>query len=97
MLKKKTNQLMSQVFKEILNNRFVILSGPNFSDEVTKGLPTATVISCENSKTAKEISIPFLEKKSVRKDTQAYSKMVPKMVPRGGPSAAPRLPLTPSS
>ena len=62
-VEKKTNQLMSQVFKEILNNRFVILSGPNFSDEVIKGLPTATVISCENSKTAKEISLLFTQEK----------------------------------
>ena len=35
---------------------FAILSGPNFSFEVTKGLPTASVISSQNSKFTKYIS-----------------------------------------
>jgi len=39
--------LMSEVVKSILpNNPVAIISGPNFADEVAKGLPTATVISC---------------------------------------------------
>ena len=43
--------LMSEVVKSILpHNPVAILSGPNFADEVARGLPTATVISCTDHK-----------------------------------------------
>ena len=42
--------LMSEVVKSILpNNPIAILSGPNFADEVARGLPTATAISCSDT------------------------------------------------
>lgn len=42
--------LMSEVVKSILpHNPVAILSGPNFADEVARGLPTATAISCTDS------------------------------------------------
>ena len=48
---------MSEVLKEFFpKNDFAILSGPNFSFEVIKGLPTASVISSKNSNFLKFIS-----------------------------------------
>ena len=63
-IEKKTNKLMSEVLTEFFpKNDFAILSGPNFSFEVIKGLPTATVISSKNSNLSKDISkIMFQEK-----------------------------------
>ena len=63
-IEKKTNKLMSEVLTEFFpKNDFAILSGPNFSFEVIKGLPTATVISSKNSNLSKYISkIMFQEK-----------------------------------
>ena len=56
-VEKKTNMLMSQVLREFFpKNDLAILSGPNFSFEVIKGLPTASVISSENFKFAKDVS-----------------------------------------
>ena len=49
-VEKKSNMLMSEVLEEFFpKSNFGILSGPNFSYEVIKGLPTATVISSRSS------------------------------------------------
>jgi len=49
-VEKKSNMLMSEVLEEFFpKSNYGILSGPNFSYEVIKGLPTATVISSRNS------------------------------------------------
>ena len=56
-VEKKTNMLMSQVLEEFFpKSDYGILSGPNFSNEVIKGLPTATVISSKNSNLLKYVS-----------------------------------------
>ncbi len=56
-VERKTNMLMSEVLKEFFpKNDFAILSGPNFSFEVIKGLPTASVISSKNSNFLKFLS-----------------------------------------
>ena len=56
-VEKKTNMLMSQVLEEFFPKLdYGILSGPNFSFEVIKGLPTATVISSKNSNLLKYVS-----------------------------------------
>jgi glycerol-3-phosphate dehydrogenase (NAD(P)+) len=44
-----TLKLMSEVVAEVLPEcRVAVLSGPNFADEVAKGLPAATTIACED-------------------------------------------------
>ena len=49
-VEKRSNMLMSEVLEEFFpKSDFGILSGPNFSSEVIKGLPTATVISSRSS------------------------------------------------
>ncbi len=62
-VEKKTNYLMSEVLKKIVANPYVILSGPNFSFEVIKGLPTASVLSSEKSHYSKKISRVFKQEK----------------------------------
>ncbi len=62
-VERKTNKLMSQVFEEFLNNEYAILSGPNFSSEVIKGLPTASVLSSKTPKTSMKISKLFEKSK----------------------------------
>ena len=63
-IEKKTNKLMSEVLTEFFpKNDFAILSGPNFSFEVIKGLPTATVISSKNSNLSKYISKIMVQEK----------------------------------
>ena len=47
---------MTEVFREIYPDlEPVVLSGPNFSDEVSKNLPTAFVLSCANKKKVEEV------------------------------------------
>jgi glycerol-3-phosphate dehydrogenase (NAD(P)+) len=42
-----TGMVMSQILSEVLSNRTVaVLSGPNLASEVSRNLPTATVIGC---------------------------------------------------
>ena len=41
--------------KELPNNLYAILSGPNFADEVANGLPTTTTIASKDKKTADQI------------------------------------------
>ena len=62
-VERKTNKLMSQIFEEFSNNEYAILSGPNFSSEVIKGLPTASVLSSKTSKTSMKISKLFEKSK----------------------------------
>ena len=63
-IEKRTNKLMSEVLTEFFpKNDFAILSGPNFSFEVIKGLPTATVISSKNSNLSKDISKIMVQEK----------------------------------
>ena len=63
-VEKKTNMLMSEILQKFFpNNNFAILSGPNFSFEVIKGLPTASVISSENASLAKYLSKIIVQEK----------------------------------
>lgn len=49
-----TDLLVTDIAKEFFPNcPLAILSGPNFADEVAKGLPTATTIACENESVGK--------------------------------------------
>ena len=62
-IEKKTNKLMSEVLTDIFPEADpIILSGPNFADEVSKNLPTAFVLSGkkkkENLELGKKISTP---------------------------------------
>ncbi len=52
-------KLMGQVVEETLPNRYAILSGPNFADEITAGLPAATTIAAKDEKILTEV-IPDL-------------------------------------
>jgi glycerol-3-phosphate dehydrogenase (NAD(P)+) len=46
----RTGMRMSQILREVFpGNRIAVLSGPNLAMEVAKGLPTATVIGCEDA------------------------------------------------
>ena len=57
-IEKKSNKLMSQILQEFYpKNDFAVLSGPNFSTEVIKGLPTATVLSSTNKQLVESISL----------------------------------------
>jgi len=60
-VEKNSNKLISEILFEFFpNSSFAILSGPNFSSEVIKGLPTAAVLSSQKKevliKTSKIIS-----------------------------------------
>ena len=56
-VEKKTNKLMSEVLCEYFpKNNFAILSGPNFSFEVIKGLPTASTLSSKKRDLCLEIA-----------------------------------------
>lgn len=51
-----TLRLISEIINDTLpNNHILVLSGPNFADEVAKGDPTATTIACDNEQIGKEI------------------------------------------
>ena len=55
-IENRSNKLMTEVFREIYPDlEPVVLSGPNFSDEVSKNLPTAFVLSCADKKIVKGI------------------------------------------
>lgn len=44
-----THKLMSEVVREVFpENPVAVLSGPNFADEIAKGLPAATTIAADN-------------------------------------------------
>lgn len=49
-------KFMSEVFKEVLpDNIFSVLSGPNFADEVAKGLPCCSSFACTDKETGLEM------------------------------------------
>ena len=48
-------KLMGQVVEEELPNKYAILSGPNFADEIEAGLPAATTIAAKDEKLIAEI------------------------------------------
>ncbi len=55
-IENKSNKLMSEVFLDIYPNlEPIVLSGPNFSDEVSKNLPTAFVLSSTNREIIKKV------------------------------------------
>ena len=63
-VEQRTDQLMSEVVLDIFpKSRIVVLSGPNFSSELIKNKPSATVLSSLNKKSLLEVSELFsLEK-----------------------------------
>ena len=48
-------KLMGQVVEETLPNKYAILSGPNFADEIEAGLPAATTIASKDAKVVADI------------------------------------------
>lgn len=48
-------KLMGQVVEETLTNKYVVLSGPNFADEISAGLPAATSIAGNDDKLVAEV------------------------------------------
>lgn len=59
-IEQNTGLFMSQIVQEFLpKNKFAILSGPSFAEDVTLGLPTAVTIGCENIQIAQEIAQDF--------------------------------------
>ena len=52
--------LMSEVVESILPaNPIAVLSGPNFADEVAKGLPAATTLACTSEALSEELVFAF--------------------------------------
>lgn len=52
--------LMSEVVASVLPaNPVAILSGPNFADEVARGLPTATTLACEDAVVREQLAFLF--------------------------------------
>lgn len=49
--------LMSEVVASVMpSNPIAVLSGPNFADEVARGLPAATTLACEDEAKVNELS-----------------------------------------
>jgi len=62
-LESETNRRMSQVIVEELGplaRRLAVLSGPNFSAEVARGQPTATVVAASSGEVAEEVQEAFM-------------------------------------
>lgn len=55
-IEQETLMLMSEVVSSELPNPLAVLSGPNFADEVARGLPAATTLACEDAHLAQELS-----------------------------------------
>jgi glycerol-3-phosphate dehydrogenase (NAD(P)+) len=51
-IEKETGMLPSEIVSQYLSAEVAVLSGPNFSDEILMGMPTATTISAKNESTA---------------------------------------------
>jgi len=63
-VEKKTNKLMSQVIKDFFpSSKVAILSGPNFSSELIKRKPSASVLASSNKMIMKEIAKYFSQDK----------------------------------
>ncbi len=51
-----TGERMSEILRDIFpENPIAVMSGPNLAVEVSRGLPTATVLACENVECAEEL------------------------------------------
>lgn len=48
-------KLMGQIAEEVVPNKYAILSGPNFADEIVAGLPAATTIATKHEPLIQEI------------------------------------------
>ena len=46
---------MDEIPPSVMNDRFVVLSGPNLATEIFLGLPAATVLACPNLTSAKKV------------------------------------------
>jgi glycerol-3-phosphate dehydrogenase (NAD(P)+) len=58
-----TGMLMSQVVDELApENTYLVLSGPNFADEIAKGLPAATTLATSNSAVGKRVAQAIFSK-----------------------------------
>ena len=55
-LELESQQPLSCLFKKVLQNPVGVLSGPNFADEIAKGLPAASTLAFENLELAKKLS-----------------------------------------
>jgi glycerol-3-phosphate dehydrogenase (NAD(P)+) len=55
-LELESQQPLSSLFKNALPNPVGVLSGPNFADEIAKGLPAASTLAFEDLELAKKIS-----------------------------------------
>lgn len=55
-LELESQQPLSALFKKMFSNSVGVLSGPNFADEVAKGLPAASTLAFENLELAKKLS-----------------------------------------
>lgn len=51
-IEKETGALPSEIVSQYLNAELAVLSGPNFADEILRGMPTATTISSNNESIA---------------------------------------------
>ena len=47
------SQIVSSIFPK---NKIAIISGPNFANEIAKGLPAATVVASKNEEVSKKIA-----------------------------------------
>ncbi len=52
---RRTSEVIAEEVAPTLRERIAVLSGPNFAQEVVKGLPTATVVASANPEFAREI------------------------------------------
>jgi glycerol-3-phosphate dehydrogenase (NAD(P)+) len=62
-LERDTGKRMSQVFQEELTDLrqpLCVLSGPNLSREIARGLPAATIVACEDLTTAEKVRDAFM-------------------------------------
>ncbi len=48
-------KLLGDIVEEILPNQYAVLSGPNFADELSNGLPAATTIACKSESVGNKI------------------------------------------
>lgn len=55
-LELESQQSLSSLFQKVANNPIGVLSGPNFADEIAKGLPAASTLAFEKLDLAKNLS-----------------------------------------
>ncbi len=55
-IEQETLKLMSEIVSEMLPaNKIAVLSGPNFADEIARGLPAASTLACKDKKSGEDI------------------------------------------